>query len=219
MFTPRWCLQTESTLVNVFAEETFPALANFRQIFVVSHFQNCKPKYLSQKKDSRSPLRGQKHTTQPLSPPAWQAPSSSAALQTKNPSEGYWGQLTKSQLAYKTTKTWRRGRTKFIKQSTHGNYLLSHLVKWERAHETWPDTAPLRLRWNGVYSLLFLWQKKSSSTPSECVFAGYMPSEGGSAGWWPLDLSKIGKYYVGGKSFIATEMPLCLHKPERKKAA
>lgn len=69
----------------------------------------------------------------------------------------------------------------------------------------------------GFILFCFCDKKKSSTAPSECVFAGYMPSEGGSAGWWPLDLSKIGKYYVGGKPFIAAEMPLCLHKPEKQK--
>lgn len=49
-------------LANVFTEETFPTQANFRQIFVVSNFQNCKPKYLSQKKDAKSPVKEQKHT-------------------------------------------------------------------------------------------------------------------------------------------------------------
>lgn len=62
MFTLLWYLLTENMLANVFTEETFPTQANFRQIFVVSNFQNCKPKYLSHKKDAKSPVKEQKHT-------------------------------------------------------------------------------------------------------------------------------------------------------------
>lgn len=184
MFTPRWYLLTESMLVNVFAEETFPVLANFRQIFVVSHFQNCKPKYLSQKKNILEVHLEDRNIPHNL----WihQPDRCPAALQTKNPSEAHWGQLIKSQLAYKQTKTWRRGWTKFTKQSTHGNYLLSVPITFGEVRKCMQGLTQVHWGWGGMGFIPFCF---CGSAPSDCVFAGYMPSEGGSAGWWPLDLN------------------------------
>lgn len=167
MFTPRWCLLTESMLVNVFAEETFPALANFRQIFVVSHFQNCKPKYLSQKKDSRSPLAGQKHTTQPLSPPAWQAPSSSA---DKESFRGVLGTTDKIPACLQADQN-PKGRKDKIHEAINSWQLFAHCayhIWWNEEVHTRPDTAPQRLSGMGFIHFCFCGKKQQQCSLRLC---------------------------------------------------
>lgn len=143
-------------MVSVFAEETFHVLANFRKIFVVSHFQNCKPKYSSQKKDSRSLLAGQKHTTQPLSPPAWQAPSSSAV---KESFRGVLGTVDKIPACLQADQNPKERKDK-IYEALNSQQLFAQCpyhIWWSEEVHARPDAAALGLRWNRVYCLLFLW--------------------------------------------------------------
>lgn len=177
MFTPRWCLQTESTLVNVFAEETFPALANFRQIFVVSHFQNCKPKYLSQKKDSRSPLRGQKHTTQPLSPPAWQAPSSSA---DKESFSGVLGTADKIPACLQADQNLKERKEKICKAINSWQLFAITFgeVRKSTWDLTWHSSTEVEVEW-GLFSSVSVTKKKAALLPQSVFLQGICPQKEG----------------------------------------
>jgi len=89
-------------LANVFTEETFPTQANFRQIFVGSNFQNCKPKYFPRKRFLKVHSKDRNiHVTSASSQPE----GCPAALQTKDPSERCWGHLIKPHCAYRQIKT------------------------------------------------------------------------------------------------------------------
>lgn len=72
-----------------------------------------------------------------------------ADLWTKNPSERCWERLIKSWCVYGQIKTQRGGRTKFMKQATHCNHLISVPITFGGQGSTllaWHNSSKVRVK-------------------------------------------------------------------------